>query len=248
VTAARPSGRGDLLAGIELVVFDKDGTLIDFDAMWTPWVLELTRRLEAVARLPLAPRIDAELGFDRAGGRTIAGRPLAILPMADLRAATVDVVERAGLPRDAAESAVDDAWFIPDPVAAARAVTDLAALFGSLRTHGIRTAVATSDDHAPTAATLQALGVGDLVDAIVGADDGLARKPAPDAVLHICELLGVPPARTAVVGDSAADLEMGRAAGAARTIGVLTGVSARSALAPYADAILDSVAGLVDSP
>jgi len=246
-TGPRESRPNDLLAGIQLVVFDKDGTLIDFDTMWTPWVIELTRRLEAAAGVDVADRIDAELGFDRGSGRSIAGLPLAVLPMAELRAATVDVVEHAGLSRGAAERAVDDAWFIPDPVREAHPLTDLGGLFRSLRDRGIRVAVATSDDHTPTEATLRGLGVGDLVDVIVGADDGPARKPAPDAVLHICAELDVAPERTAVVGDSAADLEMGRAAGAARTIGVLTGVSARSDLVPYATAILDSIANLVDA-
>ncbi|MFL5680322.1 MAG: HAD family hydrolase [Chloroflexota bacterium] len=244
--ATGPREPHPLLDGIDLVVFDKDGTLIDFDSMWTPWVIELTERLEAAAGRALADRIDAELGFDRAAGRAVAGQPLAIMPMGDLRAATVDLNERAGLSRDAAERTLDEAWFIPDPVLEAHPVTDLRALFASLRARGIRIAVATSDDHAPTAATLEGLGVGALVEALVGADDGIARKPAPDPVLHICAQLGIAPARTAVVGDSAADLAMGRAAGAARTIGVLTGVSGRQELEPYADAVVDSVAALAD--
>ena len=30
----------------DLVIFDKDGTLIDFDAAWTPWVIALNRRYD----------------------------------------------------------------------------------------------------------------------------------------------------------------------------------------------------------
>ena len=33
------------LAGIDLVVFDKDGTLIDFDVMWGGWAESLADRL-----------------------------------------------------------------------------------------------------------------------------------------------------------------------------------------------------------
>jgi phosphoglycolate phosphatase len=85
------------------------------------------------------------------------------------------------------------------------------------------------------------LDVADAIDATVCADDGIPVKPAPDMVLHLCSVLGVTPARTAVVGDAPADLQMARAAGAGRIIGVLTGVGARSDLEPLADALISSV-------
>ena len=101
--------------------------------------------------------------------------------------------------------------------------------------------MATTDDRDPTERTLAALGVADRIDATVCADDGIAVKPAPDMVLHLCATLGVAPARTAVVGDTAADLRMARAAGAGLTVGVLTGVGGRADLEPLADAVIASV-------
>src|SRR5205814_1470534 len=99
-----PSSR-QLLDGIDLVVFDKDGTLIDFDAMWSPWVVELCGRLERATGRPISERLFVELGFDAAAGRTIAGGPLAVLPMALLRGAVGDVVVRAGVDEAAAAAA-----------------------------------------------------------------------------------------------------------------------------------------------
>ena len=80
--------------------------------------------------------------------------------------------------------------------------------------------------------------------ALVCADDGIRTKPAPDPVLHLCAELGIAPGQTAVVGDSPADLAMGRAAGAARSIGVLTGVGDLASLEPLADVVLGSIAEL----
>ena len=242
----RPSDRvgSALLDGIDLVVFDKDGTLIDFDAMWSPWVVELAARLESATGRPIADRLFGELGFDPATSRTMPGSPLAVLPMAILWDAVADVVVRAGATEAAAAAAVDEAWFVPDPVTTARPLADLRRLFAALHAAGRRIAVATSDDHEPTARALEGLGVADLVDVLVAADDGVARKPGPDMVLRAAAALGVEPSRTAVVGDSVADLEMGRAAGAGRVIGVLSGVSAREDLEPFADAIVGSVADL----
>ena len=51
-------------------------------------------------------------------------------------------------------------------------------------------------------------------DVLVGGTDVPHPKPAPDIVLRACELLGVPPGETAVVGDSDFDRRAAGAAGA----------------------------------
>ena len=50
-----------------------------------------------------------------------------------------------------------------------------------------------------------------------------------------------------MIGDTPADLAMGRAAGAGRVVGVLSGVGSREELAPFADAVLGSVRELLVS-
>jgi phosphoglycolate phosphatase-like HAD superfamily hydrolase len=77
-------------------------------------------------------------------------------------------------------------------------------------------------------------------------DDGLPIKPEPDMMLTICHALGFPPARTVMVGDNVADLEMGRAGRAGLVVGVLSGVSSAEILGPHADILLPSVAALVE--
>jgi phosphoglycolate phosphatase len=70
-------------------------------------------------------------------------------------------------------------------------------------------------------------------------------KPAPDMVVTLCRVLGIAPARAAVVGDAVDDLEMGRAAAAGLVVGVLSGVSPAALLAPHADVVIPSVAELI---
>jgi phosphoglycolate phosphatase-like HAD superfamily hydrolase len=247
VTGSRPdptAGRRGL-AGIELVVFDKDGTLIDFDRMWSGWSADLVRKLVSVAGDEVRSPLVEALGLDPGGERVIPGSPLAAWPMARLRELTVATLVDAGLALAEAEAAVARSWHPPDPVALAHPLTDLGALFGALRGRGIRVAVATSDDRGPTEATLAGLGIAGLVDALVCADDGLPVKPEPDALLHLCDLLGVDASRAAMVGDSAADVAMGRAAGAGLVVGVLSGVGSRAELEPFSDTILGSVGDLL---
>jgi phosphoglycolate phosphatase-like HAD superfamily hydrolase len=235
------------LASFGLVVFDKDGTLIDFDVMWAGWVTDLARDLEAELGRPIEASLYGAIGFDPSTGRAIAGGPLAAMPMGRLRRLTVEVVSAAERGPSDAEAIVGRVWRPPDPVALARPLADLPALFGALRRRGTRIAVATSDDRAPTEATLQALGVLGvlpLVDAIVCADDGLPVKPDPAMILHLCELLEVDPRRVAMVGDAPADLEMAGAAGVGLRVGVLSGVGRRADLEPLADVIVPSIASL----
>jgi phosphoglycolate phosphatase len=59
---------------------------------------------------------------------------------------------------------------------------------------------------------LRGLGVGEAFRAVLGGDEA-PRKPAPGGLLTLCETLGILPSRALLVGDSAVDLETGRAAG-----------------------------------
>jgi phosphoglycolate phosphatase-like HAD superfamily hydrolase len=232
------------LDGIELVVFDKDGTLIDFQSMWGGWVRTLAEDLTRSTGFEVTGLLFDLLGVDRSTGLVHSHGLLAATPMARIREVVVDALASVGLGQAAAEAAVGAAWRAPDPVELAHPLTDLAELFGALEERGITIAIATSDDREPTERTLAALGIGDRVAGLVCADDGLLVKPAPDGVLHLCAAVRIAPDQTAVVGDSPLDLAMGHAAGVQRVVGVLTGVGDRASLAS-ADVVLESVADLM---
>lgn len=238
-----------------LIVFDKDGTLIDFNFMWASWIAELARRLEnetqhpltelRYQQSPLTELLYHTMGYDAEHARVIAGAPLAVCSMKTLRDMTADVVWRSGFSRAQAEHITATVWFVPDPVALARPVADLPNIFSTLRARGIRLAVATSDDRAPTQATLTAFDIAPFIDAVVCADDGLPNKPAPDMLLRVCSTLHISPAQTVMIGDAVADLEMGRSARVARVIGVLTGLTDANTLAAHADCVIPSLADLI---
>ena len=236
--------REGVLAGIDLAIFDKDGTLIDFHFMWSDWVRNLARGLQAAHGTSLDAIVYPMMGVDPASGRVYPHGALAATPMVRLRAALAEAIAEAGVPAADADRVVRAAWHSPDPVALARPITDLPALFTGLRASGTRIAVATSDDREPTERTLASLGVSELVDAVACADDGLPVKPHPEAVHWICRKLGIPEARAAVIGDSPVDLRMGRAAGVGLVVGVLTGVGDTAALDLLADVVLSSIAEL----
>ena len=212
--------------------------------MWGGWARDLGAGLEASVRRPVSPDVFATIGFDPVTGRVAARSPLAVATMDGLRS-TVEAVMRRWCPSAvAARQAVDSAWTVPDPATGAVPLADLVALFTQLREDGIRIAVVTTDDRAPTDAALRHLGVREAIGAMVCGDDGFATKPAPDAVWAVCQAYGTPPDRVAVIGDSPADVAMGRSAGAGLVVGVRSGLGTDADLAD-ADTVIDSVGTLL---
>lgn len=235
------------VASIEpaLIVFDKDGTLIDFKAMWGNWLIALAQRLEVATELSIAPQLFKAMNFDVESAHIAPKGELAVTPMAGLRTLTLRVLSESGLSDEVIQGVMTTAWDSPNPVSEAQPLADLSYLFSTLRVHGLKIAIATSDDHAPTETMLSEWGLFPFTDVILGADDGLPIKPAPDMVLYICDTLKIPPDKTVMVGDNMADLQMGRAAGVGLTIGVLSGVSTAADLTGDADIVLPSIKDLI---
>ena len=226
---------------IELIVFDKDGTLVELHAPWGRWAEKVG---EALAALIPPQQFLSRIGWDTATRRIMPETPLAIASAATLQAVIATWLYEAGLGWTAAMSratavTTETAAPLAPPVCA------LQPLFATLAARGLKLAVVTSDDRAGVERDLGPHGVVHYIDPIIGGDAGLATKPAPDMLLAACVAAGVVPARTMVVGDSLADMWMGRSAGAALVVGVLSGAGTAAVLVPHADMVLPSVAELV---
>lgn len=93
---------------------------------------------------------------------------------------------------------------------------------------------------------LEGLGLGDRFYLILGGDSTPARKPDPGALRIAMEGCGASPSETVMVGDSAVDIEAGKAAGV-MTCGVLGGFRPRKELeAAGCDIIVQSLIELAD--
>jgi pyrophosphatase PpaX len=88
-------------------------------------------------------------------------------------------------------------------------------------------------------------GLRSMIDVSVWGDDVERPKPEPDGVIRAMAALGADPRSTLVVGDSPADIMMGRSAGT-RTAAALWGGSSRERLlAASPDLALDAPADLL---
>lgn len=230
------------------IVFDKDGTLVDLMGI----DLNLARtRVEALAQLAgdrAAAAWQQAVGVDLATHWVDRDGPLCLAPRRDELLVATAVLYHLGRPWDEARALAQAAYDQADerlqPPFGGELLPGIAAMLAGLHSRGLQLAIATSDRRWRAEAMFAALGVARHLAALVGAEDVTNGKPAPDMVFLACERLGCRPDEAIVVGDSPADLEMGRAAGVAATIGVTSGLNDAGRLVPLADMVLPSAAML----
>lgn len=226
--------------GFRGVLFDKDGTLLDYYATWMP-VNRRIARLASGGDRGLAERLLAVGGYDRRSGRIAPGSPLAAgntREIARLFAAHVPGRRLDHLIQEI------DAVFVEAGRRGAVAVPGLAQTLMRLKARGLALGVATSDSEAGAYGSLAPFGILDLMDFVCGYDSGHGEKPDPGPVEEFCRTAGLVAAEVVVVGDNRHDMEMALTAGAGLRVGVLTGTSERRDLAPHADHVLASIADL----
>lgn len=228
------------MMAIRGVLFDKDGTLVDFEATWA----SLARRMALKAAEGDEARaafLLEQSGLDLATNRFKADSIFAA-------GTNADVVElwHPHLEGDALAAAVArfDAWTAVEASKGAVPLPGVGDALAHLQGAGLRLGVATNDSAEAARLTVDALGWAPLFCGVFGYDSVRRPKPAPDVVFAFAELTGLAPAEIAFVGDNRHDLETGRAAHAGLVAGVLSGTGTREALAPLADVILDSAAQL----
>jgi phosphoglycolate phosphatase len=222
---------------IRAILFDKDGTLIDFDASWSVAYRELALDI-AGGDAEAAEAMLTKGGLDPVSGRFRPGSALA--------AGTTPEIVGLWWPDLAGEAFVDrvaeiDRVFHANGIRYSVPVPGLAETLTALARMGIVMGVATNDSTAAARAALDALGVGDRLPYVFGYDSVPSPKPAPDIVHAFADVVGVRPVEVAVVGDNRHDLAMARSSGAGAAIGVLSGNSGSDDLAPLADVILPSI-------
>jgi phosphoglycolate phosphatase len=222
------------------ILFDKDGTLINFDATW-PRLYEILALDLAGGDSARAETMLVEGGFDPATRRVRSGSTLAAGNTIDI--ARLWFPELAPEPHRAMVARIDAAFY-ENGIRYSVPVPGLAATLAALSANGYAMGVATSDGTAGTRAALQALGVAAHLPHVFGYDSVARPKPAPDMVHAFAAATGLDPAEIVVVGDNNHDLAMARAAGAGAAIGVLTGNSSADDLAGLADAVLASIGDL----
>ncbi len=221
---------------VDAVIFDKDGTLIDLLASWSPagqaWI-----EVASGGDTKLAEELGNVIGVHN--GEVVANGLLAAGTMGQLQSETRAVLEHHGI--------VNVAGRITRARELAARITNehltpigtVAGTLQRLATAGAKIGVVTSDDRGATLDALDQLGISELVDVIVAGDDAVAPKPSPEPLRLGAAGLGVSIERTLYVGDSNVDREAALSAPAAGF--VLVASEPPKKWLPGVDAIVKSI-------
>ncbi len=231
--------------GIKGVLFDKDGTLLNFGMLWVAIEYEvidaLLERVGEARNSGLKEALCTSIGLHNGQvdekGYFASGTSLdisrafqAVLPY-DIPDLHEWLVEQATLKTK-------------EHIRNVQPTCDLQTLFSQLKEKGITIGIATSDDNEITRLCIEALRIEEYI-SFVGTAELYPKKPNPTVVHEFCRRFGLQPHEVAIVGDTEKDLQLAKNSGAGCGISVLCGVGSEGELSVFADFIVPSPAHLI---
>jgi phosphoglycolate phosphatase-like HAD superfamily hydrolase len=241
---------GEIIRDIDLVVFDKDGTLIELYHYWSQMVA-LRARLICEA-LGLGRGHEAglrwSLGVDEKAGRLRPEGPVGLKKREVVIKAATDYLDGVG--RSDTLRICEQAFERADEVSSRdlggfiRPIQGAVSLMRALHDRGCRVALATVDVSRRARLAMEFMGASETLDLIVGGEEVTRSKPDPEMIHLILERLGVSPSQAVMVGDALNDVQMGLNAGLKASIGVLTGFASAEQMRALTPFVARDVSGL----
>ncbi|KAF0092304.1 MAG: phosphoglycolate phosphatase [Fusobacteria bacterium] len=230
---------------IKGILFDKDGTLLEFDRTWRPIanqvVDEVAKHYNFDDKVALAASIGLYEQSINPNGSLSSGtnKDVALDMLAVLKANSIDCKD---------EDHIKWSTQVFNKVAASLPFYPIDGVVETIKTlkeEGYYIGLSTADSVENAKLFLEKTGLANYFD-YIGADDGIIMpKPAPDYMNNFCKQYTLKPSEVAVVGDTMADMNFGINSGAGLIVGVLSGTGTTSLLRDSANIVINSVKDLI---
>ncbi len=237
----------NIINDIELVIFDKDGTLVD---LYNYWANMINFRVISAQKIlgfdeNRTNDIMYAMGVDVAKGRLRSEGPVGIKKREIVMQAMMDSLAEIGFSdtydtcfqifKEVDELSVNHLKEIVKPI------SGMHELINSLYDKDCKIAIATTDKTARADLMADYLGMSDKVNMVVGEDLVANCKPHADMANLILKELSVDKENTVIVGDAITDIEMGINAGLKASIGVCSGLTTKKDLFKKTKYIIEDI-------
>jgi phosphoglycolate phosphatase len=227
------------VSGVNGVLFDKDGTLIDSHLYWGR-IIE--RRAHAIIhyfsqRSDLYPDLCNAMGYSLTAQKLRPEGPIALVSREEVIHTVDAFLAQQGIP--STPEILSDLFvkehklFLAELFEYIELLPSVLKLLASLKEHSVKTAVVTTDAIANTEAALRHLHIDHYFDAVIGKESTdepkITGKPAQKA-LHI---LGLAPEESICIGDAPMDLIMAKKSDLKAGIGIASGQIGLNELRKY---------------
>ncbi len=234
---------------IKGILFDKDGTLLEFNKTWRPIanmvVEEVAKKYEINDMIALAEaiglfsdRIDSDGSLSAGTNKDVAMDMLSIIKKTnDDSYKIIDIEEYIKWSTELFNRVAAALPFYP--------VLGGIDTIKRLKKSGYYIGLSTADSIENAKLFLKKTGL-DIYFDYIGADDGIINpKPATDYMNSFCERYALKPKEVVVVGDTMVDMNFGINSGAGLIVGVLSGTGTRSLLDGKATILINSINDLI---
>ena len=236
-----------IIDNIELVIFDKDGTLVD---LYSYWANMINFRVESAQRKLSFDEsknndIMYAMGVDVENERLRSEGPVGLKKREIVMQAMVDSLAKIGFP-DTYETCFQifkevDEQSVNHLIDIVKPVNGMHELINSLYEKNCKIAIATTDKTARAVLAADFLGISDRVNMVVGEDMVANCKPHPDMANLILKELSVDKENTVIVGDAITDIEMGFNTGLKASIGVCSGLTSERKLGEKTAYVIEDI-------
>ena len=222
---------------IKAIVFDKDGTLLEFSNLWIRGSLKIFEKLNLSS--DQIESIKNQIGIEN-DGQVRENSILAAGTIHDLACVLSKYTDKPNLATFIEDTFIDT--IVEDP-AEVRPTCNLIRLFDFLKNKSIKIIVSTSDNLRVAEKMFDILGLIQYIDFIIAADY-FPAKPDTSSLDFIMNKYNLRNNELIMVGDSKVDMDYGHNLRA--SIGVLCGTGTYQMLEKYANKVIESPLELID--